>query len=91
MDQPKIRHGMPFNLDDLIHRRAIETEGGRSGFPPSRALLLLPFLLLSGCGEAESPRFVPASGGAPASSTPDQPSIDKASREGAIPKNIPMH
>jgi hypothetical protein len=54
-------------------------------------MLLLMMLLLSGCGEPESPRFVPASGVAPVSSTPDRQPGDGASREVVIPKNIPMH
>ena len=57
----------------------------------ARTLFLLLTLLLSGCGEAESPRFVPATGNAPAASTADSKSGDKASREVAVPKNIPMH
>ncbi len=57
----------------------------------ARASFLLVILLLSGCGEAERPRFVPANGDAPASSTADRGSRDKASGEVVIPKNIPMH
>jgi hypothetical protein len=53
----------------------------------ARPMLLLMLLILSGCSEAESPRFVPAKGDAPAGSTADR----KPSGEVAIPKNIPMH
>jgi hypothetical protein len=54
----------------------------------ARTMLLLSILLLTGCGGAESPRFVPATGASP---TVDHAPGDKASREVVIPKNIPMH
>ncbi len=55
-------------------------------------LVIALFLITSrGCGEPESPRFVPASGVAPAASTADRSPDGKASREVVIPKNIPMH
>ena len=57
----------------------------------TRSLLLLSMLLLLGCGEAERPRFTPATDDAPNTSTPDRQGDDKASRETTIPKNIPMH
>ena len=51
-------------------------------------LLVLILATLSGCGEVESPRFVPASGNqAPAGSTADR----QPSGEVTVPKNIPMH
>jgi hypothetical protein len=53
----------------------------------ARTMLLLMILLLSGCTESESPRFVPAKGDAPVGSTSDR----RPSGEVAIPKNIPMH
>ena len=51
--------------------------------------LMIPFFW--GCGEAERPRFVPATRVAPASSTDDRRTPDRTDRDGAIPKNIPMH
>jgi hypothetical protein len=58
----------------------------------TRPVLLLSILLLSGCGEPESPRFVPAPGDAnKAASTADRGPDGKAPREVVIPKNIPMH
>jgi hypothetical protein len=58
-----------------------------------RTALLLSASLgwLSGCGEAERPRFVPASADAPVVSPADRQASDKAARETTIPKNIPMH
>jgi len=53
-----------------------------------RPLLLLVILLLSGCGEAERPRFVPATA---ATRTASDRQADKASGEIVVPKNIPMH
>jgi hypothetical protein len=57
----------------------------------ARTLLLLTILLLSGCGEAERPHFVPASGNSPAASTAERRPGDRSPREVVIPKNIPMH
>ena len=57
--------------------------------PIALMLLLLP--PLSGCGEAERPRFVPAAGDAVAAPPADRRPAGGAARSGAIPKNIPMH
>jgi hypothetical protein len=57
----------------------------------TRTLFLLSMLLLSGCGEPEQSRVVPASTDAPRASTVDRSGGDKASSEATIPKNIPMH
>ncbi len=46
---------------------------------------------LSGCGEAERSRSVPAAGESRATPPTSRPRGDGASREGVIPKNIPMH
>jgi hypothetical protein len=54
-------------------------------------ILPLMILPLSGCGEAERPRFVPASNVVPTASADDRRAPDRADRGGAIPKNIPMH
>jgi hypothetical protein len=56
----------------------------------ARTFILLSILLLSSCGEAERPRFTPATGDAPAVSTSDQ-RPGRSDRGGAMPKNIPMH
>ena len=57
------------------------------------AIVFLPVAAgwLSGCGEAERPRFVPAAGNPQSTPPTSRPPGDGASREGAIPKNIPMH
>ena len=47
---------------------------------------------LAGCGEAERPRFVPASPDAPRSTAvAGRRPAGEASREVVVPKNIPMH
>ena len=57
----------------------------------TRTPLLLSILLLSGCGEPERSRFVPATGDAPRAPAADRQGVDKATGEATIPKNIPMH
>jgi hypothetical protein len=59
--------------------------------PMTRTLLLLSILLLSGCGEPEQSRVVPAGGDGPRASTVDRSGGNKASSDATIPKNIPMH
>jgi hypothetical protein len=70
---------------EMIH--LISAERNR---PMRCTLLLLSNLLLAGCGEAERPRFTPATDDAPAVSTSDQ-TPDRLDRGRAMPKNIPMH
>jgi hypothetical protein len=53
--------------------------------------LMLLLTVISGCGEADRPRFVPATGDAPEASPAGRPAVDRAGREDTIPKNIPMH
>ena len=54
------------------------------------AAFLFPLMWLTGCGEREQPRFIPATGSESAPSGEGRAS-DKASREATIPKNIETH